>query len=377
MKWKRIDLLAVKFDAWDRNAFLEEAVSYSKNSMIFFFDFDKYCLEYKPENINFIRKVIKYVKFKNVWLNHAANPIFGLINIAIFMFLFGFLCLRYRPKVCWMDNTWPAVVTGLMKKLGICDYSIYTPSDWLVNNHKQNPIRYLANNVLWSTMDYLACRLNDNVLNLTREIGEARYKYWGRKVARREGIDFRHIKIKGDSINRNRNKICFLGRVQDDSGLDVVISTMREIWEEHGIMLKIVGPARPAFEKLKEVVKAYDAQEFVEISGFVEADKLYEFMSDCFCGIHLINSTNSHTIYTISGKLIQYIQLLMPVIVTKNIGPFHKLIQQYEIGKVIKPLRDEICSSVEHLYKNLEQYQENIRKFVSSMPVKKIKDYIL
>ena len=374
---KRLDLLVLKFNAWDRKSFTEEALAYSRNSMIFFFDYEKITLEYKPQNVGFSRRTIKYLQHRSMPSNSFVFLLLALADIVIGMMLFGFLCVRFRPRVCWIDNTWPAVATGLMKKLGFCNYSIYTPSDWLACNRKQGTVKYLANNILWPVMDYLACCLNDHVLNLTAEIGEARYNFWGKKVPKRECVGSRTISINKSIPEQPRNKICFLGRVLPDSGLEIVISALQKTWQKNGITLKIIGPRTPHSEKLRNYIEVNNAHDFVEIYDFVEADKLYELMADCFCGINLITSPDSHTIYTIPGKLIEYIQRQMPVIVTQNIGPFHKVIQKNRLGHVIKPAEDELCDAIEHLYRNQKQCLENIRNFGQKQSVGKIEDYII
>jgi len=374
---KRLDLLVLKFNAWDRKSFTEEALAYSRNSMMFFFDYEKIALEYKPENVDFSHRTIKYLQHRLVPSNSFLFLLLSLADIVIGMMLFGFLCVKFRPRVCWIDNTWPAVATGLMKKLGFCNYSIYTPSDWLACGQKQGLlVRYFANNVLWPVMDYLACRLNDHVLNLTSEIGEARYNFWSKAVPKRECVHSRTISINKSILEKPRNKICFLGRVLHDSGLEIVISALQKKWQKNGITLKIIGPTTQYSARLRNFIESNNAHDFVEIFDFIEADKLNDSMADCFCGINLMTNPDSHTIYTIPGKLIEYLQQQMPVIVTQNIGPFHKVIRKNGLGYVIRPTEDELWDAVEDLYRNLKQYQNNILNFVQHQSCGGIEDYI-
>jgi glycosyltransferase involved in cell wall biosynthesis len=375
MKRKRVDILALKYNSFDRDSFIEDALSNSVNSMIFFWDFDKLSLEYKHKDINYSWKVIKFIKFKNVWLNRFVQPVRGLVNLVLFVLLFGFLCFKFRPKVCWIENTWSAVMTGAMSRLGICGYSIYLPGDWLASSQKQSPIKYLANNILFPVMDYLACRFNDVVLNVSQEIGDARLKLWGKKVARSEDV-FMVMKINESSVRQIRNKICFLGKVRSDSGMELVISAMPEIWGKYGIKLKIIGQETVERKNLEKIIETYKVQDFVQISGFMEFNRLYESMEDCFCGINLITSTNSYSIYTIVGKLIHYIQSPMPVIVTKNVGPFHEQVRQNGLGLVIEPTKKELLDAVGQLYENQKLFYENILKFADNRLKPKINDYI-
>jgi glycosyltransferase involved in cell wall biosynthesis len=374
---RKLDLLVLKFNAWDRASFLKEVIDYSENSMVFIFDFEKIMLEYKPADIDFPIETIRYKQTKMVNRSRFLLAFFSSLDIAIFMFFFLYLCIKFRPKVCWMDNTWPAVVTGIMRVFGFCGYSIYTPSDWLVNDQKKISIRNLANNLLWPVMDYFACRLNDNVLNLTDEIGKARIQYWGTKVTKRESTHSRLICLKNSDVQTGRNKIGFLGRVLSDSGLELVILTLKRKAPEKKIILKIIGPVTPHSKRLKQFIKEHEADDLVEICDFVEAGKLQDCLSDCFCGVNLISVHGGHTAYTIPGKMIEYLQNFMPVLVTNFIGNFYKIIEDNQLGLVINPTEEEIFKAIEHLYKQQQQYIDHINKFVGKYSVGKIEDYIV
>lgn len=375
MKHKRLDLIAMKFVTFDIDSFVQEAITYSKNSMIICFDIHKITLRYKPPDVSFPWNNIRLFSVDGRRRHGLTALMKSVLNIFLFIFLTSYLCVRYRPKVFWSHNLWSSWPAGIFRKIGMCDYTIHVASDWLVSDRKQTFVSHLANNIVFPIFDYLGCVLSDLVLNSSEKISESRTAYWGKEVDKHR-IDYPvYMKIHADINKRERNRVCFLGLVRNDSGLEFVIPLLCSLWEKHGIKLVVVGWESPHLEKIKKMMVNYNAQECVEFHGYLDYGKLHELLDGCFCGLNLLTTTDSYSTYGIPGKLVDYLQMLMPVIVTDGVGPFAEVVREKELGFVIEST-EELSEAVEELYCNNAIYQKNIQDYILSRSAQKMSDYI-
>ena len=85
--------------------------------------------------------------------------------------------------------------------------------------------------------------------------------------------------------------------------------------------LKIIGPDSTVERgHIEESIKKLGLEYLVELYEFLPLDELEEIMKDCFCGINLITNAESYSSLAIPGKFIQYLQMKMPILATKNNG---------------------------------------------------------
>ena len=183
------------------------------------------------------------------------------------------------------------------------------------------------------------------------------------------------MKIHDDINKRERKQICFLGLVREDSGLEWVIPSLPKLWEKYGIKLVIIGWPSPHLKKIKELIVTNNAQECIEFHNHLDYGKLKEVLDSCFCGLNLITNTDSYSTYGIPGKLIDYLQMLIPLIITDGVGPFAKVVQEKQLGLVIKS-SEELTMAIEELYSNNSSYQKNIQNYILNRSHKKIADYV-
>jgi glycosyltransferase involved in cell wall biosynthesis len=377
MNKHRIDILVYKMYSSDTDCFIEDILNYSRNSIILVFDFDKITIKYMPLNTNFKNIPILFFKTKSHRLNYYLCPLIFIVNMIILLKLFISICWRYRPKICWIENCYVGLIVGILNKCRICDKSIYLPADWLVSRYNRF-FSYIANNLFFPAIDYFACRFNDTVIDHTEEISEARSKFWGRKITKKERVYKYQPKIKIDNVGIDiigRN-ICFIGQMREDSGLDLAIKALSKIKQRQDICLKIIGPKTHQYIYLKELSQQYNLGPYVNFLGFVSTDRFTDVLSDCFCGINVITSRYSHSRYTIPGKVMHYIQYLLPLIVTKNMGRFSAIVSDNGLGVVIDGSEEKFIDAVYKIYFEQRRYRDNIIKYVNSFPKVEIKELI-
>lgn len=123
----KIDILAFKSYSYDTDSFIEDIICYSRNSILLIFDFDKIAVYHKPSTINFKKRSIRFCKTKNQKLNYYISPLLFLVNTVIFIKFFLMIYWKYRPRIYWIENSYAAVIAGILRKCQLCEKSIYIP----------------------------------------------------------------------------------------------------------------------------------------------------------------------------------------------------------------------------------------------------------
>lgn len=373
-------MLAFKMYSFDTDSFIEDIICYSNKSIILVFDFDKITVQYKPSNINFEKTTVRYCRTKNSKLNYYISPLLLLVDMLILIKIFLTICWKYRPKICWIENLYAALVVGVLRQFRLCGKSIYIPGDWVVGDQNKQLLRYIGNNLAFPILDYLACKLNDEVVYNDEKIVKARYKFWGRKIAKREKtyspIYFPGLSIKANNSDTARNAICFLGDMRLDSGLDIVIKSLFDIRKQKDVVLKIIGPKRQTYEYFTKLAKECRVEAYVEFLGFIKTEKLVEILDDCFCGINMLTSVNSYSNYAIPGKQIHYLQFLLPIITTENSGTLVSVIKEKALGIVIEPSQRAFKEAIISVHEEQAKYRRNIIEFINSIQRTSVRELI-
>ncbi len=345
--------------------------------MMFFWDFKGIHLEHKPSHVKWFPTTIKFPFPKNNNFKNLLLPFAWIIFFGTFLFLSVIICIIYRPKICLTENTWVASIFGIARKVGLCKVFIYCTCDWLANQGDKGFLSQLANNYLFVFMDYIAIKTCDLADSYSKLVNEARERHWGRKLVR--NIHTRYpppLDIHSNAILPKRTNICFLGQVRKDSGLDLILPLLPELYRDIGAKLKIIGPHSTVERTLIEKkIKSLDLENFVELYGFLSLDELEEVMKDCFCGINLITAKQSYSSFSIPGKFIQYLQMKIPILATQNNG-IVEVIKENNLGVIIEPSPSLILASIDKLYKDQKNYVINILKYAREHPYLSIKDYL-
>jgi glycosyltransferase involved in cell wall biosynthesis len=375
---KKLDFLGLNFDSFTRPSFTLEVKSYSKNSMLVYFDFEKFTVALKPDFVSGFPSILKYPKPGNIKVFRSLIlPFLAAYHALLMFFLFGYICVRYRPKICWTENTFLAMIFGLAQKLGLCKTAVYCVGDWLVSKQEKNWVKYIGNNILWGAMDYIAASFNDIVIHTSKEIYLARNRHWGRDVVEDPVVQFPPpVSINPSATDEKRFCICFLGQALASSGLELILPFLRELNQEYGIKLKIAGPNTPFRGFIEKEIGRLGLGDIVELYGFVGIEEIHTLLNNCFCGLNLIKSENSHSIYTIPGKLIQYLQVLTPTLISKHNGNFTQVIQENNLGVVIKPEPQYVVSAIKDMFENQKDFRKSIKCYAANQSIQTVSDYI-
>ena len=163
LQFKRLEFVSLKMDSFDKNFFTQDILSYSKDSMMFFYDFNSIHLEYKPDHVKWFPTTIKFPWLKNKTILNLLLPFLWVIFFGTFLLLSTTICILYRPKICLTENIWAGAVFGIARKVGLCKTFICCSGDWLANQSNKGVLSRLANNYLFVFMDYIAITTCDLV----------------------------------------------------------------------------------------------------------------------------------------------------------------------------------------------------------------------
>lgn len=360
-------ILVFKTDSFDTDSIVKDVLSFNSDAVVLILGFDRRIrVVHTPEGRE--GEAIELPRFASERLNKRLAPILFFFDLVAYARLFTGVCLRRRPRLCWIENTFAAAILGVLKRLGLCGEIIYLPGDWLMPEKRGAGLKRYLWGLLFIAADYAACSSAALVLNSTARITEARRRFWGREIAKKEEIYSFNLEVKADeSAREQRQKICFMGNVRSDSGLEIVVSSIAKMKETAGVSLKVIGPAGGE-DAVRNMADPYGIASNIEFAGFVERERLPQAVSDCFCGVNLLTDPESYSSYTIPGKIIHYLQFLLPVITTKGAGVMADVIAKNGLGLVIEPNEDEFIEAVMKLREKQDEFRGNILAYIKGLP---------
>jgi glycosyltransferase involved in cell wall biosynthesis len=385
---KKIDCLVFKMYAFDADYLSNEFIKHYPNSIIVLFDFEKIYIHYQSPKIRRNKKTVYFLKNRSKKYWFLSKPVLFFYNIVSILWLMTKLMLQFRPKICWVEDPSVAFWVGLLRKMGFCKKSIYIPGDWQVNQKHKNSLSRFANNLYFPFMDLISCRLNTIVLDHTRKITLAREQFWVNKKFNNVKLyphPLNSIKLypesigamaKGPDPDKIRKKICFIGQLRYDSGLDIAISSLPLLRKNEDISLLIIGPRTLQYDYFKTLSKELQIEDFVHFTGFLQNKDLIPFFDECFCGLNLLTNKNSYSSFTLPGKIMHYLQSLVPVIATNGIGSSARVLEEKNMGLIIEPTQEDFIKAVCEVFKKQRQFRLQIADFFRSLPELTVKEFI-
>jgi glycosyltransferase involved in cell wall biosynthesis len=277
-------------------------------------------------------------------------------------------------------ETYSAAFVGILRRFNLTKRMIYVTTDWFAGNKNVKGVwSGLGGNVAFPLFDYIACKLSDITLSLTEFQRDARYSFWGKRIAKREILFMHHLEIKNkfvDSDNR-KAKVVFIGEVRNDSGLELVIKSLNTIRKKANFSIKIIGLANSLHGDLNDLAKQCNVEKYIEFLGFIERVNYEKALSDCLFGVNLITQRNTFTEKSISSKVLDYFQYLLPVIATENIGSLANVVRDNGLGFIIASTEADFINAAIKIYEGQQQFVRNIINFINSRPYTNIKDLLV
>ncbi len=307
-------------------------------------------------------------KCRSARLAYLFYPLFMILSYPVLFSFYLWLGLRFRVRSILIFDHQQAVMAGLLRRLGLFRRVVYFTGDWYPGSSFLKGIwTRLNNEVYFPALDWLACKLCDVTINQTVFVEEGRKKYWGRQVSRTE-VGFQPplvVKTSNGAANPQSRKLAFLGAARPDSGLDLVVRALPRVREQIGdVSLKIIGPPSDTIDKVMKLAKELGVASSVEYLGVGDYATFATILADCYCGVNMISDPNSYSARAIPAKILDYLQYLLPPLVTAGVGVFGDAVREHKLGLVIAPTVDATVDGLVEVFKSRAFFVQNIRTFI-------------
>jgi len=192
--------------------------------------------------------------------------------------------------------------------------------------------------------------------------------------------NYYHIPIKNISIvpngvdtskyytqNKISHKIIFSGAMYHHRGLDILLNAAQKIIKINPKIKFILFGSGPELEKLKEFTQKNDLNQNVKFEGWVDRNKIPDYLSEANIGIGPLRSTEV-TNGALPIKVLEYMASSLPIIAIKNTLP-EDILEDGKNGFFVKDENELIekilfLASNENMRKEMgEKSKEMIQKF--------------
>ena len=166
--------------------------------------------------------------------------------------------------------------------------------------------------------------------------------------------------IENEDIDfiKSRYSAIYTGGITSDRGISYVIDAMPRIIENIPDFLFVVIGRGYATEQYLELIQRRKLQNFVRWVGWVDHDKLYDYIRASKIGV-IPHNVSDHTNTTIPNKIYDYMVCGIPV-VASNAVPMMRIIKEEKCGKIFisgNPI--SLADAIISIHKNSYGYGEN------------------
>jgi hypothetical protein len=302
----QLDIIVFKRESFNSDTLKRDVERYSDSTKFILFDAKE------------VKGYFKFLRFPGR-LYYWLYPIAFLYDNFMIFSLFLYLCIRYKVSVIHME-TYSAFSVGLLRKLGLCKKLIYVTTDWFVLDPCKGFWNKIGNKI-FKFLDYLAWKNSDIVLNTSDAQINMRGKFSNKEIRYYHKLELKHLPVSP------RYQPIFLGEAKKDSGLELIPNI-------HAIKYK-------------------------------SREELPELLENALCGMNVITQPNSCTKFSLSSKIMDYLQHGLPIIVTLYAGDIVWDVITQGIGYVVPPTKDAIDAAIKKCYINQKGLTENVVKYIS------------
>lgn len=307
--------------------------------------------------------------------------IFLVQYVLNFFILFILLSKIKRKKFSIIigESNFGGAITYLLKKIGRCDFSIYFNGDILPDTQSSKKCFFLPNN---ESFFFPILKLIDSTLIITQNslrkigyrndliwYGDKKIEEWDSKrgLESHKKIIFHGVFIdykeyeKYSFVKKNINDICYIGRIDDYVGFDILIPSLALIKKTiPNIKLHIIGGSEVSIEKYKKLAKQNSVQEHVKFYGYVpRMEDAYNIMSHCALGLALYKPVKDNvSMYTNPGKPKEYIKVGIPVLLTKGGPEIGQEMVKYNAGIAVDFDKQQVSDAIIKIMSNNDIYTE-------------------
>jgi len=161
---------------------------------------------------------------------------------------------------------------------------------------------------------YLILAVNEKVKKVVHEY----YDITSNKIiVIPHGIEIKKFKSKNEN---KEDKVVFSGVMYDHRGVDILLEAVPNVISRHPSAKFILLGEGPEMQKLKQITKEKNIEDFVEFKGWVERDQIPYYLKNSSIAIGPLKLT-SVTASALPVKVLEYMAASLPIIAKKGTLP--------------------------------------------------------
>lgn len=319
-------------------------------------------------NIHLHSRKAQKIIFKNYGERPRFHSLLALVRlIRVTWFLFYYLSGKKNIGEIVAEGYPYALVAVILKSAKKCKSVTYVSGDWLAAEYHASIISKIVNQYFFSIVDLFICNRADKIMNIASEVEQQRNKFWSRKIPRQTLLKtdsfFVDRRVGYQPLSR-QNEILFLGKVRQDSALDLVLSCLESESRLDKFALTLIGPSTPARDHLLKNFAELQSSGRLKIVGFLKRNEFSQHLSKFDCGLNLFSSAENYSEHTIQAKIIDYINHGLPVLTSPNThAPTKEILISNGLGKVVSAEREELVDALIKTIEEREIYEKNFSSF--------------
>ncbi len=305
-------------------------------------------------------KVISKTISSRLLLRH---PISDLYQFFAQLYAFWLLLKFVKGKkydICIAESIVLGVLALTLKKIGKCKMTIFH----LMDIYGDYPVSRLVNNFFLFIQKILRkiSYMNDYVWYL-----HSKLKKWdndrgfttSKFFIAADSFDQKEA-IRYSKIKRNTYELCYIGSMNKYSGLDISIKSLKFLKERiPNIRLNIIGGYyKKEVLYYRNFAKKEGVTDNIKFFGFIpDKRKVKKIISQSVLGMAVYSPDEENgVLYTVPGKVIEYLQVGTPVVITKDGPQMKNDIRRYQAGILVRYDSHDVARNVAQILLDKEKY---------------------
>ena len=304
----------------------------------------------------------------------------------IFQYAFNFCALLWflinskvkKFNICIGEPSTNIFIANILKFLGIVEYTVFMNGDIVPEVEKIKDsfyLRDLENTSIVRFIDKLLVRIQ----TFFRKVGMHSDLIWysnevtvswdvshGFKVANdkivSQTVTIDSIGIEEKiNISKDKNTLCYIGRLDELAGLDISLEALRYIKKEiPSVHLLIVGGDSITAEKYKKMAENLGISRNVTFYGFIpEMEDAYSILRRGRYGLALYKPDPLNvSLFAEPSKPKEYIKQGIPVVISRGGPEVGKVIEEFDAGVLVEYDPKLVADKIIFLLKDAAIYEK-------------------
>lgn len=320
------------------------------------------------------------------------QPFYLIITYLFNFYFILYFLFKYKNKYQFAigETNFGGFLIYFLKKINRINKTVFMNGDVLtfpelLNKNKlkkfilkfqytiQKKLRIIAfkNDLIWFA--------NQRILDYDKKSGYKIKKYLVNSAV---GVSVKDCDYYIKNAKKNDNEICYIGRLNYESGIDVLFNALHIVKKTiTNIHLQVIGGEEVDLERYQKLAATLQIRENITFHGRIQnEDKVKKIMSDSVLGIALYDPHKRNvSLYADNSKPKEYLSVGLPVLMTVDGPPFARELIHFGAGITSKfdpkSVAKAICEFLNE--KNQKKYLSGILQLSDRYDTSKLYDGLI